>query len=686
MQNRSLYLPTAICLLTGSIGASAADIHNAARAGDLAKVIALLETDPNLATLKDPSSKTALHWAAQSGHSEVVKSLLNKGAQIDAADSRNTTPLHFAADGGHLDTMRQLMERGASLQAKDADGDTPLHYAAVRNHGACVSSLLEKGAQPDALNFGNQTALHLAAQGGAKDAVAALVKAGAAKELRDNMGRTPLVLGVRERGGPEVAQTLIQAGADIQSRDKNGWSALMMAAMRGSREIVDMLLDHKAALPSEAAHLQSLMAFATERGLVRLFRAITAQGGLASTSNGKGGTYLHDAAAGGAVEIVTDLVAKGLDVNSKNRYGWTPAHYAARNGRVEVIRWLHQKGADLNARTIAGQSALNIANENGFTGITKALLEAKVDPRPMQFPLLRGNYLGQTPPGKTPQLFAPGIVSSIWGLHSTAVFSPDGREVFWSPMVMAPGAHYSVSVLMHMNQVEGRWTAPALAPFATPLGDDVPCFAPDGKRLFFLSRRPLPGQRQGNENIWYVERTAAGWSEARPFDSIVNAQEKHWQFSLDRVGNVYFASSASGGKGQNDIYVCRFEQGKYQLAANLGPRINTDKVDMTPFIAPDGSYLLFSRDQALFVSFHQKDGCWTEAIDLGPTLNMPGGAIDPMVTPDGKYLFFMSSRNGINGAYWVDTSILDTLRPKHGERKPACLVPQQDRTSGPIVE
>ena len=102
-----------------------------------------------------------------------------------------------------------------------------------------------------------------------------------------------------------------------------------------------------------------------------------------------------------------------------------------------------------------------------------------------------------------------------------------------------------------MKRVDGRWTPPAWASFSGPdLDDDVPFFSPDGKRIYFISRRPLPGEtRTGSEKIWFADRTSAGWSEPRPLDPNVNSVDKHWEFSLDRKGKLYFAGQSPDSLG-----------------------------------------------------------------------------------------------------------------------------------------
>src|SRR4030042_4484543 len=97
-----------------------------------------------------------------------------------------------------------------------------------------------------------------------------------------------------------------------------------------------------------------------------------------------------------------------------------------------------------------------------------------------------------------------------------------------------------------MKRVGGRWTPPAWASFSGPdVDDDVPFFSPDGRRIYFISRRPLPGTTEGGgEKIWFADRTPGGWSEPQPLHPPVNEHHLHWEFSLDKGKNLYFAGQA----------------------------------------------------------------------------------------------------------------------------------------------
>lgn len=264
--------------------------------------------------------------------------------------------------------------------------------------------------------------------------------------------------------------------------------------------------------------------------------------------------------------------------------------------------------------------------------------------------LLSGPYFGQIPPGLTPQVFGYGIINS--DLHSCQVFTPDGLEVFYSEM--------SGSYIMTSFQVDGQWTTPAQAPFTYGLsGSYAPCISSDGNNLYFVALN-------NKENIWKVERDNEGdWSTAYQLSQAINSLELHWQPSVADNGNIYFHSLATGG---GDIYVSKFIEGEYQPAQPLPAEINSSSLyDHAPFIAPDESYIIFSRSEEslfaeLYISFRNQDSSWTEAVSMDD-LNQSGtNETAPNVTPDGKYLFYLHNTNEGLSAYWVSAEIINKYR------------------------
>jgi len=270
------------------------------------------------------------------------------------------------------------------------------------------------------------------------------------------------------------------------------------------------------------------------------------------------------------------------------------------------------------------------------------------------FPKLTGPYLGQKPPGNTPKPFAPAIFKGE--VHGGFVFSPEGNEVYWDYM-----SKVGINIVF-MRRENDIWTQPAEVPFQSKFGTGDPTFSPDGKKLFFTSRESLNGGRKDDEeNIWYVERQNGDWGKPKPLSQIVNSYPIHWQLSVAANGNLYFGTSV-------DIYLARPENGKYEMVEKLDASINSEQDDCTPFIAPDESYLIFSRirDRAnLFISFKKEDGTWTKAKNMGPRINTDLHELCPNVTPDGKYLFFnRNSEDGDLKVFWVGAEIIDELKPE----------------------
>ncbi|KAG2249277.1 hypothetical protein Bca4012_087395 [Brassica carinata] len=129
----------------GKSGASA-DLHSAARSGDLAAVQLIISSNPLAVNSRDKHSRTPLHLAAWAGHSEVVSYLCKNKADVGAAAVDDMGAIHFASQKGHLEVVRTLLSAGVSLKSITRKGLTPLHYAAQGSHLDLVKYLVKKGA------------------------------------------------------------------------------------------------------------------------------------------------------------------------------------------------------------------------------------------------------------------------------------------------------------------------------------------------------------------------------------------------------------------------------------------------------------------------------------------------------------------------------------------------------------
>lgn len=261
-------------------------------------------------------------------------------------------------------------------------------------------------------------------------------------------------------------------------------------------------------------------------------------------------------------------------------------------------------------------------------------------------------YLGQTPPGMKPEIFAPGIVSDPNSSEYSGTFSPDGLEYYFYRF-----SENSPAKLLFSKVADGKWTVPEQLAVTAGYGAAEPHLTFDNSKLYFIWQHPLPeGQTSyiGGGGYFVVERTPNGWSEPK------------------YAGQGMFISSSRDGQLYTTDMSSRNTDGRTYLAkivVDHGLFTNYEKLTIQarlgnqahPCIAPDGSYLLFDVESGnyLFVSFKKADGTWGDAIDLtkhgfDP---MAGGAY---VSPDGKYLFF-SLRNDI---WWVDSKVIENLRPK----------------------
>ncbi|MCP4901896.1 MAG: hypothetical protein GY906_33445 [bacterium] len=264
-----------------------------------------------------------------------------------------------------------------------------------------------------------------------------------------------------------------------------------------------------------------------------------------------------------------------------------------------------------------------------------------------EFPALTGPYLGQSPPGRHPELFAPGIVST--GLAElNSVFTPDGKEFYYAVDI---GMDWVIMVTRERN---GTWSTPEVASFSREDSAVDLSISADGQRLFYCSNRSRSGsgEREHNLDIWYVDRTEDGeWSEPTNLAAI-NSDSSEFYPSVTADGTLYFLSGRDGGLGRNDIYRSQFANGEYAEPENLGPVVNTPGGEGDAFIAPDESYIIFNSsghkrgpaDGSLFISYRSDDATWSTPRNLSSAMQADRSDFCPMLSPDGKYFFFSSAR------------------------------------------
>ena len=284
------------------------------------------------------------------------------------------------------------------------------------------------------------------------------------------------------------------------------------------------------------------------------------------------------------------------------------------------------------------------------------------------FPVLKGPYLGQKPPGMKPEVFAPGIVNTDNKNHSCGAISPDGKEIYWSLFSYISGVRQERIWFTEMS--DGKWTTPQVAPFSGKYREGSPHFSPDGKRLYFTSCRPVDeNDKSTDANIWYLEKTDTGWSNPLSLGSPVNNEYQEWFPTVAKNGNIYYMFRRDDNVLW-DIYRSKFINGEYTTSERLGDAINSQYVEGFSYIDPDERFIIFHSERPggccengeLYISFRKNDGTWTDAKNMGQQINSTYSRF-PGFSPNGQFFFFSNLKNEVESIYWVDARIIEELKP-----------------------
>jgi ankyrin repeat protein len=452
-------------------------------------------------------------------------------------------------------------------------------------------------------------------------------------KIKDKWGRTPLHFAV-DINNVEIIECLIGSGADVDAIDVYAWTPLFRAIDKGKKEAAELLINKSADI---------------NHGMEDGFKAV------------------HLASSVGNTELLELLLQRGANQHAKDRYGLTPLHIAAAYGFNSIVELLISYKTDMNAKSIDGGSAIHFAQAGGNQEIADLIRSKEANAEPRKYPVFKGKYLGFKGPGLKPEIFLPGIIMHLNPPHNGLAISPDSKEIYWTETSINYDLYSSV---WFMKEVDGIWTPPLVATLSSRHLDSYPCFSLDGKRIFFSSNRPLEEKMEPKDsNIWYVEKTKEGWSQPKGIGSSVNTDKDENMPTIDKDGTLYFSrSEVVEGKFDINIYRSRFLNGQYVESEKLEETVNSPTIDVYPFIAPDGSYLIYNTSRygigfQLCISFLKKDGSWTEAKPmkklLGPFISWCQG-----ISPDGQYLFFAGHKNGVWDIYWVDAKIIEELKPE----------------------
>ena len=239
---------------------------------------------------------------------------------------------------------------------------------------ACVLASTRANAQGDDLIN--------AAENGDLSRVKALLAKGTEVNARNKNGATPLMMAAYN-GHRDVVEVLLDMGADVNAKNNVGMTALIAASYQGHVEVVQALLAKGADVNAKrtdgvaAANGVTALIAASREGHLGVVQMLLSKGADVNAKTGTGVTALMMASLNGHLDVVQALFGKGADVNAKSATDITALMMASLNGHLDVVQALLDKGADINARTSdRGQTALDGATEKGHADVMALLAQA----------------------------------------------------------------------------------------------------------------------------------------------------------------------------------------------------------------------------------------------------------------------------------------------------------------------
>jgi ankyrin repeat protein len=363
-----------------SYEATVRSIRDAAGQGDLKRLNALLEAHPELIDEPGgPGVRTALHQAVFGAQADAVKLLLERGADPNVrCEGDNAYPLHFAAERKNFPIIRLLIEHGA-----DPVGEGDYHELGVIGWATAwdyvnadreiVDYLLAHGARH---NIFSAVAM------GEVELIGDLVARSPADLERrmdmTNRRRRPLHLAVIKKQ-PKALTTLLELGANMESLDEAGFTALDQAALNGEAEMAQALLERGARI-----RLPGAIALQKNREIEKLL----AKDPHSLKPGGRWGHLIVRASEHAVGEVIETLIRAGASVAVRDdpktaidsTWGYTPLHAAAFRGNLSAASVLLKHGANVRTReekyhgTPAGW-----ADHAGHTEVRDLILREPVD-------------------------------------------------------------------------------------------------------------------------------------------------------------------------------------------------------------------------------------------------------------------------------------------------------------------
>ncbi|KAF0719332.1 Aste57867_1116 [Aphanomyces stellatus] len=330
---------------------------------------------------------TVLMWASAFGRVDVVRLLLARRSDIhvNCTNEFGESALHWASERGHLDVVDVLLDtHGMDVNLVDENGQSALHYASEEDHVDVVRALLHHAIDVNLVDEDGKSALHCASAKGCVQVVRALLAThGIDINAVTEAGSSALQLATAHGHAPVVLALLENNAVDVNFIDKDKKSALHNASMSGYVDIVQALLHFPGIdaniVDKARAERKSALHVASEVGHEQIVKALLAFAPInVNLLDMHRKSALHYASELGHVHIVAALVqCMSVDVNAVAKAGYSALLFACVHGHVDVVQLLvaHVELNRFNlVRLWEGNAALHVAIEKGHVEVVRSLL------------------------------------------------------------------------------------------------------------------------------------------------------------------------------------------------------------------------------------------------------------------------------------------------------------------------
>ena len=342
----------------------------------------ILQSSTKKTKLTPGMSGQALLMAIQNGHVEAANLLVDTGEGLTYRDVDNATVLHWAAKMGQSALCQRLLDKGVYKDAKDQNDQTALDWAMRGDDELTINVLLKSGRTFTRQETANLQSLHLSAHTGDIEMIKEFHRQGSSLEARDGKGQTVLFHAVKGRQHEIIKWLLSEGKANVQAIDKEGLTALHVAAQECDPQSAEILIEHDANVNAlSTKHLTPLHCISNSEG-VRVLILLHERGADINATDKNNNRITHKAAGKGdsaslLFKVAADL---GADIFAPGDLGNAPAHLAASSGSKAILYLLHQRDPEcFSTRNTAGYTPLMAAARAGKVAIMRYLLDQGVN-------------------------------------------------------------------------------------------------------------------------------------------------------------------------------------------------------------------------------------------------------------------------------------------------------------------